>query len=96
MIIFFSTGLRKVFDSLPFSKMVPVDVLFASLGDIYPDRNVRQHFQPRNLLALALQKPICRPIQHFTEISKFQGKSKIKNFFFSFFLINFYLLRAVE
>ena len=75
MIIFFSTGMRKVLDSLPFSKMVPVDVLFASLSDIYPDRKVRHHFQPRNLLALALQKPICRPIQQLTEINEFNGKS---------------------
>lgn len=61
------TGMKKLLNSEPFSKLVPVDVLFAILCGKYPDPKVNRHYENRNLIALALHNPICWPAQYWIQ-----------------------------
>ena len=58
------SGIKKVLDSRPLEKLLPVDLVFPILYDKYSNDNVKRHFEPRDLIALTLKDHVCHPAKY--------------------------------
>ena len=66
----FYLGIKKLLALEPLKKLLPLDLFLPIAYDKYQvDDSVEviRHFQPRNLIALAVIEPICFPVQYWTD-----------------------------
>ncbi|XP_074596202.1 glycosyltransferase 25 family member-like [Brevipalpus obovatus] len=60
-----STGARKLLDTQPQQKMIPVDELFPMLYDKHPRKKWAEQFPNRTLIAFSVQPLLLHPIYHY-------------------------------
>ncbi|KAL7673638.1 hypothetical protein ACOME3_008491 [Neoechinorhynchus agilis] len=62
-------GIRKLLDQKPLSKLIPVDEYLPLMFDQHPNQDLKQYFEPRDMVVFAFQPVIVQPTHYYGQLN---------------------------